>query len=150
MLERPTDHGGGRVVHDQGHTEFAPNPGYFGDRKHLEFGVRKRLAIISASLFVSGLSKVFRISRINKAYFDPHIANRDVKKVPGAPINMLGANEIIPHRGDIEDREQRCGLPRSQCDRGGPALHRCQTFFKNVRRRVHDSRVDVPHFGERE
>ncbi len=124
--------------------------GDFGNREHRELGIGQRLAVVAARLGVGGAAEILRVGRIDEAAFDSHRAHGVLEQVPGAAVDVGRADEIIAGVTDVLHGEQRRSLARRHRKRGNAAFKRRHALLQHGLRRVHDARVDVAKFLQRE
>ena len=110
MPDRLAQHRASRVVHDQRHAEFPADFGDFGDWKHRELGVGQRFAVVAPGLRVGGAAEILGVGGIDEAALDAHRTQGVLEQIPGAAIDIRGADEIVAGMADVLHREQRGGL----------------------------------------
>ena len=95
MLERLHQDRRRRVVHDQRNAELAPDRRDFRDRERDQLRIGQRLRIVGARAVIRGARKRFRIGGIDEARLDAQILQRIREQVPGAAIQVGGADDVV-------------------------------------------------------
>ncbi len=150
VLERAANDGRGRIVHDQRYAELAPDRGHFGDRKYGELGVGERLGIVGAGAIVGGAPEGFGVGRVDEAHLDAHRRQRVGEQVPGAAVQVGGADDVVARSAQVLDRQGRCRLSRADRERRNATLQSGDLLLEGIARGVHDARVDVAEVLQRE
>ncbi len=150
MLEGLAEDGCGGVVHDQRHAERTADVGDFLDREDGELRIRQRLRVVGARLVVGRAAETLRVRRVDEAHLDAHRLHCVVEQVPRPAVKVGRADDIVAGLGDVLDREGRGRLARRQRERGRAALQRRHPLLQHVAGRVHDARIDVAEFFQRE
>ena len=146
----PAQDGGSGIVHDQRYAELTPDGGDLGDGENLELGVGQGFGKIAPGLVIGRLAERLGVGWVDEADFDTHGAQRILEHVPGAAIQIGGAEDIVAGMGDIGYGNKFCRLARAHGETGDTAFERRDTFFQNFGGRVHDPGVDVAEFLQRE
>ena len=71
-----------------------------------------------------------------------------MEEIVGAAVERRGGDDFIAGRREGGDGEGFSGLARSRCKACSAAFESRDTLFEDVRRRVHDARVDVAELLE--
>ena len=116
----------------------------------VELRVRQRLGVIGAGARVGGAAEILGIGRVDEADLDALVLQRVGEQVPGAAVKVGRADDIVAGAREVLDRKGRRRLPRGQRQRADAALDRGDALFEHVVGRVHDARVDVAEFLQRE
>jgi len=72
------------------------------------------------------------------------------EQVPGPAVQVRRADDVVAGTGDILDRKCGRGLTRRQGQGAHAAFQSCDALLEHVVGRIHDARVDVAEFLERE
>ncbi len=148
MLQRPAEHRCCGIVHDQGYAQLAADLGHFLDGEHHQFRIGKRLGVIGARLVVGRLAEGLGIGGIDEAHLNSHGAEGIGKKVPGAAVEIGGADDVVAGLGDVLDGDGGCRLAGTDGKGGGAALQCRDTLLQHVTRRIHNARIDIAELLE--
>ena len=143
MVERPAQDRRGRIVDDQGDAELPPDIRDFPDRENRQLGVRQRLGVVGPSSWVRRAAEVLRVDRIDEPDLDTHGRQRVLEQVPGAAIEVCGADDVVAGMRDVLDGERRSRLTRAYRERRRAAFQGRHAFLENRAGRVHGSGIDV-------
>ena len=143
VIERPADHGRGGVVHDQRHAELAPDRGHLADREHGELRVGQRLGIVGAGAVVGRPPEGLGVGRIGEAHGDAHGRQRVGEQVPGAAIEVGGADHVVAGPAQVLQRHRRGGLAGADGQRRNAAFERRHPLLQRITGGIHDARIDV-------
>src|SRR3984957_8739971 len=143
MLDWPTKDRARGVVHDERYTELLADFCDFRNWKNGELRVRQRLAVVASRFRIRRTPEILGICGVNKPALDAHRAQRILEQIPGAAVDIGRTDEVITGMTDVLDRKQRRRLPGGERQCG-------DAFFQHRLSRIHDARVYVPEFLERE
>src|SRR5579859_1617082 len=73
-----------------------------------------------------------------------------MKQVVGPAVERCGGDDFIACAGQRNNCQRLCRLARSQGKTRRATLQSCQTLLEDVRRRIHDTGVDVSELLQRE
>ena len=150
MVERPAQDRGGGIVHDQWHAEFTSDRGDLGDGEDLELGVGQGLGEIAPRAVVGCPAERLGVGRVNETDFYTHGAQRILEHVPGAAIQIGGADDIVAGMGDVGYANKFSRLARAHGETGDAAFERRDTLFQHIGGRVHEAGIDIAEFLQRE
>ena len=150
VLERPGEDRRRRVVNDERDAEAAADFGDLGDGKHREFRIGQRFGIVSAGALVGRAAEIIGIDGIDKADFDALILQRIGKQIPCSAVQIGRADDVVAGAREVLQSERRRGLSRRQRQRADATLHRRHALLQHIVGRIHDARIDIAEFLERE
>jgi len=110
---------------------------------YIELGIADRLGKQGSGLWCDGFSERFRIAGIDKGHLAAQLRHGVVKKLIRAAIKVVGGDNLIANLRDIEDSKCCCCLAGSNSQRARPAFESGNALFEDIRRRIHDPRVDI-------
>ena len=97
-----------------------------------------------------GLLEILRIVRLDEFHRDAELRQDGVEHGVRAAVEVVGRNDLVPGRGQGDDRVEDGRGPRGQGHRGRAAFQQGHPLLQNVVRRIHEPRIDVAQFLERE
>ena len=150
VLQRPAQHGRRGIVHDQRHAELPPNGCHLLDGEDGQLRIGQGLRIVGAGLVVSGPAEGVRVGGIDETRLDPHGPEGVGKEVPGAAVEIRGADDIVAGLGDILDGNGRGRLAGADGQRRHTAFECRDALLEHVGGRVHDAGIDVTKLLEGE
>jgi hypothetical protein len=150
VIQRAAEQGRGGVVHDQRNAQAAPNSGDLRDGEHGQLGIGQGLGVVGAGARIGGAAEGLRVRGIDEAHFDALTAQGVGEQVPGAAVEVRGADDVVACVGQILNREGRRRLARAHGQRRRAALQGRDALLQDIDGRVSDAGVDIPEFLERE
>jgi hypothetical protein len=144
---RPDAH---RVVHHQGKAVVVRDLRDGLEVRHVQLRIADGLDVDRPGLFVDRLPERFRIARIDELHRAPQLRERVVEQLVGAAVEVVARHDLV---AQARDRQQGVGdrrLARGHAQRAGAAFERGDPLLEDVGRGVHQARVDVAEFLQRE
>ena len=150
VVERTREQRRGGVVDDQRNAERPADRRHLGDREDGQFRVRQRLGVIGAGARVGGAAEILGIGGVDEADLDPLVLQRVGEQVPGAAVEVGRRDDVVAGAGEVLQRQRARRLTARHRQRGDAAFERRDALLQHVVGRVHDARIDVAEFLERE
>ena len=118
--------------------------------RHVQLRIADGLDVDRPGLVVDRLPVRFRIARIDELHLAAQPRERVVEQLVGPAVEVVARHDLVAH---LRDRQQGVGdrrLARGHAQRARAAFERGHPLLEDVRRRVHQPRVDVAEFLQRE
>ena len=111
--------------------------------RHVELRVADGLGVNGARLGGDRPAERLGVLGVDELRAAPEFRERVVQQRIGAAVEVVGRDDLVAGLRDGQQREADGGLARSDAERAGAAFQRRDALLKDVRRRVHQPRVDV-------
>ena len=138
------------VVDDGRDAGLTGDGGDLGEREDVEAGIAEPLAVEGLGVRAERLAEILRILAVDEAHLDAKLGQRVMEEVVRAAIELGDGDDVVAGPSDVEDGIGDRGLARAVGERPAAALERGQALLEDVGRRVHQPRVDVAEFLQRE
>ncbi len=141
---------GGGVVDDERQTVLVGDAGELLDVGDVELGIAERLGVDGAGLAVDGGAQAVEVVGVDEADGDAQARQRVVEEVVGAAVERGGGDDLVAGSARVVNGQRLGGLAGGGGQRRDAAFERGDALLEDVGGRVHDARVDVAEFLQRE
>ena len=144
VFERTVQVGGeGGVIDDERDAEFLGDLTHFGEGEDVQARVAEAFSVESLGVRLHGLAEVLGIVAVDERHLDAEFRQGVVEEIIGAAVELGDRDDMVAGAGEVEDGCGDGGLAGGVGERTGTAFEGREALLEDVRRRVHDARVDV-------
>jgi hypothetical protein len=118
--------------------------------RHGQAGVTDRFQIDRLGLSVDQGLEARRLHAVREPRLDADVLEGVLELVVGAAVEVRGGDKVVAHRGDVVDREELGRMTGRGREGRDAAFERGDALFEHIVGRIHDPRVDVTEFLQRE
>jgi hypothetical protein len=139
-----------RVVDDQRDLVLARDARDRLDVEHVDLRVSDRLREDRLRVIADRRAERVGFRRVDEGDVDAELRKRVRERAVRAAVERCGGDDVIAGTRDVEQRVDVRRLTARDGERTDAALERRDALFEHVARRVHDPRIDVAEFLQRE
>ena len=118
--------------------------------RHVEARLTQGLDVDRLGVVVDGAADRVRIVAVHQVDVDAEAWQGDFELVVGAAVEVAGGNDIVAGLGDRRDGEELRRLAARRRHGRDAAFERGDALFENIRRGIHDPRINIAEFLQRE
>ena len=150
VINRPHQADADGVVHDQRNAVFVRDLGKDLEVRHVELGIADRFDINGARFRRDGLAERLRVARVHELHRAAQLREGVMEKLVRAAVKIVARDNFIAQPRDGQQRIGDGRLAGSHAERAGAAFDGGHALLENIGRRIHQARVDVAEFFQRE
>ena len=144
---QPDPHG---VVHHQRNPRIMRDLGDRLEIRHVQLGVPDGLDVDGARLRRDGALECLRIAGVHEGRRAAQLGEGVMKELVGPAVEVVGRDDLVPQSRDGQQRQRDGRLARGDRQGARPTFDRRDPLLEDIRRRVHQSRVDIAELLQRE
>jgi len=150
-LERPAQiRRGKRVIDHHRNIVGLGNGRYFIKGKDRNIRVAQGLAIDNFGVGLNGLFKFFRLGRVHKGRGNAHAREGMRELIKRATVQPTAGHNMVALAAQRHDGHHLRRVPAAGRQRPHPTLKGGDPLLQHIVGRVHDARVDIAGFAQRE
>ena len=117
---------------------------------HVELGIADGFDVERAGLGGDGLAEGSRVARVDEFDRAAQLGERVVEELVGAAVEVVARHDFVAEAGDGQQGVGDGRLSGGDGEGAGAAFERRDALFEHVGRGVHQPRIDVAEFLQRE